>query len=76
MNIVSHAFSTQRLQAYNDVQKELFYTLPGYIYGFNDDVTDPMIKYAIDEKRKKKWLMDKNGESHYFIHPIEVPDYW
>jgi hypothetical protein len=76
MNIVSNAFSVQRTTAYNDAQKELLYTLPGYIYGYDDDEIDPIIKYSIDEKRKKKWLMEKNGESPYFHHPIEVPYFW
>lgn len=76
INQAPDAFMEMRKHAYNNVQKDLFYELPGYVYGSDDDELDSATKYIIDEKRKKKWLMEENDESPYFDQPLEVPDFW
>lgn len=76
VNQSPNAFMEIRANAYKSVQKDLFYELPGYVYGTGDDELDSTTKYIIDEKRKKKWLMEEGGESPYFNQPLEVPDFW
>ena len=75
INQMPNAFEDIRSKAYSEVQKDLFYELPSLIKEFDDEELDPMVTYVINEKRKKKWHMDRKGDSPYFSEPLEVPDY-
>lgn len=76
INRMPNAFEDIRSKAYSEVQKDLFYELPSLIKEFDDEELDPMVTYVINEKRKKKWHMDRKGDSPYFSEPLEVPDVW
>lgn len=75
INQANNAFIDIRSKAYKDVQKDLFYDHLSYISGFDNEVTDPVVTYSINEQRKKKWLMDEKGDSPYFSEPLEVRDF-
>lgn len=69
------AFIEMRKEAYENVQRNLFYQLMLFLDTeyFEDDAG---IDYYKNEARKKKWRINEKGESPYFIKQLEVPDFW